>query len=167
MTGYSHSSRSGDYHPLDVIERIVDDNDWSSDRRNDKEIAVQAPGRWCDYNLYFAWNDDADAVHFTCAFDMRVPIERRRHVYELLALINEKLWLGHFAIWEDEGLPMFRHALPLRGSRGPSPEQVEDILETAIMECERFYPAFQYTIWGGKSASDAIAAALIETLGEA
>lgn len=167
MTGYSHSSRSSDYHPLDVIERIVDDNDWSSDRRNDKEITVQAPGRWCDYSLYFAWNDDADAVHFTCAFDMRVPVERRRHVHELLALINEKLWLGHFAIWEDEGLPMFRHALPLRGSQGPSPEQVEDILETAIMECERFYPAFQYTIWGGKSANDAIAAALIETVGEA
>ncbi len=62
---------------------------------------------------------------------------------------------------------MFRHALPLRGSRGPSPEQVEDILETAIIECERFYPAFQYAIWGGKSASEAIAAALIETVGEA
>lgn len=167
MTAYSTSSRSGDYHPLDVIERIIDDNDWSSDRRGDKEMVVQAPGRWCDYSLYFAWNDDADAVHFTCAFDMRVPKERRRNVHDLLALINEELWLGHFGIWDDEGLPMFRHALPLRGSRGPSPEQVEDILETAIIECERFYPAFQYAIWGGKSASEAIAAALIKTVGEA
>ena len=35
-------------------------------------------------------------------------------MHELLALINEKMWLGHFGMWEDEGLPMFRHALLLQ-----------------------------------------------------
>ena len=86
---------------------------------------------------------------------------------ELLSLINEKLWLGHFGLWQDEGLPMFRHALPLRGLSGPSTELIEDLLDTALVECERFYPAFQYVIWGGKSPLDAIAAALVDTVGEA
>jgi hypothetical protein len=36
-----------------------------------------------------------------------------------------------------------------------------------LIDCERFYPAFQYVVWGGKSASDALAAAMIETVGEA
>jgi hypothetical protein len=62
---------------------------------------------------------------------------------------------------------MFRHALPLRGLRGPSVEQMEDLLDTAILECERFYPAFQYVIWGGKTAAQAIASAMIDTAGEA
>jgi hypothetical protein len=44
---------------------------------------------------------------------------------------------------------------------------IEDLLDTALVECERFYPAFQYVIWGGKSPSDALAAALVETMGEA
>ena len=35
------------------------------------------------------------------------------------------------------------------------------------MECERFYPAFQYVIWGGKSAIDSISAAMVDTVGEA
>lgn len=154
-------------HPIDVIETMVANNDWPFDRCNDKEMAVQVPGRWCDYSLYFAWNEEVGAVHFTCAFDMRVPKEHRTALHALLALVNEKMWLGHFGLWSEEGLPMFRNAIPLRGTFGPSMEQIEDLVETAIEECERFYPAFQYVIWGGKSAEDAVMAAMVDTVGEA
>ncbi len=155
------------HNPLDLIEQIVEGNDWTFDRRSDQELAVQVPGTWCDYSLYFAWNDEIEAMHFTCAFDMRVPRDRHAPVYELLARVNEKLWLGHFGMWEDEGLPMFRHVLPLRGAKGPAMNQMEDVVETALCECERFYPAFQYVIWGGKTANDAVAAAMVDTMGEA
>ncbi len=154
-------------NPLDIVEKIVEYNDWTFDRRNEQEMAVQVPGTWCDYSLYFAWNDDMGAMHFTCAFDMRVPADRRQPVFELLAEVNERLWMGHFGMWADEGLPMYRHALPMRGQQEPTLEQMEDLVETALIECEKFYPAFQYVIWGGKSANDAIAAAMIETVGEA
>ena len=167
MKGFNVSSNSTVSHPLDVVERIVDENDWISDRRGDREMAVQAPGRWCDYSLYFSWNEDAGAVHFTCAFDLRVPTERRDVVHELLALANEKVFLGHFGVWEEEGLPMYRHALLLRGSKGPTLEQVEDLVDAAIMECERFYPAFQYVLWGGRTAREAVDAAMVDTVGEA
>jgi hypothetical protein len=154
-------------NPLDVVEQIVEYNDWTFDRRNDQEMAVQVPGTWCDYSLFFAWNDDMGAMHFTCAFDMRVPSERRHPVFELLAEVNERLWMGHFGMWADEGLPMYRHALPMRGLQQPTLQQMEDLVETALIECERFYPSFQYVIWGGKTAKDAIEAAMIETAGEA
>lgn len=154
-------------NPLDVVEQIVEYNDWTFDRRNDQEMAVQVPGSWCDYSLYFAWNDEIGAMHFTCAFDMRVPSERRHPVFELLAEVNERLWMGHFGMWADEGLPMYRHALPMRGLAHPTLQQMEDLVETALLECERFYPSFQYVIWGGKTAKDAIEAAMIETAGEA
>ncbi len=167
MTGTSFSRRSFDDNPLDIVERVVTAHDWVFDRRNDREMAVQVPGRWCDYSLYFAWNKDADAVHFTCAFDIRVSAKSRGAIHELLALVNERMWLGHFGLWEEEGLPMFRHALPLRGAEGPSPEQMEDIVTIAIDECERFYPAFQYVLWAGKSAKEAVEVAMIDTVGEA
>ncbi len=154
-------------NPLDIVEKIVEYNDWTFDRRNDQEMAVQVPGTWCDFSMYFAWNDDMGAMHFTCAFDMRVPADRRQPVFELLAEVNERLWMGHFGMWTDEGLPMYRHAMPMRGQQEPTLEQMEDLVETAIIECEKFYPAFQYVIWGGKTAAEAIAAAMIETAGEA
>lgn len=154
-------------HPLDVIERMVSGNDWLFDRTSDEEMAVQVPGRWCDYSLYFAWNESVRAMHFTCAFDLRVAAGRRTRVLELLALINERMWLGHFGLAMDDGVPMFRGALPLRGTRGPAPEQMEDLVDTALEECERFYPAFQYVIWGGKNPAEALQAAMVDTVGEA
>lgn len=167
MTYMSSATETVNIHPLDVIEHLVECNEWTFDRRNDEELVVQAPGQWCDYSLHFAWNDTVDAVHFTCAFDMRVPVEKRGPVHELLAIANERLWLGHFSIWADEGLPMFRHSLPLRGAQHPSLEQMEDLLDTALIECERFYPAFQYVLWAGKTPAEAVDAALLETAGEA
>ncbi len=62
---------------------------------------------------------------------------------------------------------MFRHAMLLRGLGGASTEQIEDLVDIALNECERFYPAFQFVLWGGKSAQDAVAAALLDTVGEA
>ena len=62
---------------------------------------------------------------------------------------------------------MFRHALLLRGVAGVSAEQVEDLVELALVECERFYPAFQLVIWGGKTADEAMTAAILDPVGEA
>lgn len=161
------SIETPEHHPLDVVERTVGLYEWQSERSCDTEIAAQAPGKWCDYSLYFTWSENAEAMQLTCAFDMRVPQNKRDTIHELLMLANESLWLGHFSLWVDEGLPMFRHALPLRGAQAPTYEQVQDMVETALYECERFYPAFQYVIWGGRSASEAMDMALLETVGEA
>ena len=37
----------------------------------------------------------------------------------------------------------------------------------AIHACERYYPAFQFVVWAGKSAPEAMSAAMFDTEGEA
>jgi hypothetical protein len=154
-------------NPLELIEQIVEQHEWPFDRTSDREIAVEVAGRWCDYRLFFSWREDVHALHFTCAFDVRIPKNRQSDVHTLLALINEKLWLGHFDLWSEEGLPMFRHSILLRGAGGLAIEQLEDMLDVAIGESERFYPAFQFVVWGGKNPREALAASILETVGEA
>ena len=48
-----------------------------------------------------------------------------------------------------------------------TPEQLNDLVEVAISESERFYPAFQYVVWAGKTPLDALTASILETVGEA
>ena len=62
---------------------------------------------------------------------------------------------------------MYRHAFPLRGANNFAPQQVEDLLENAIMACEKFYPAFQFVIWGGRNPQQAIVDSILEPVGEA
>ncbi len=154
-------------NPLDVVEQVIVANEWAFDRRNDSEMAAEAPGKWCNYGLYFSWSREISAMHFTCAFDLKVPAQQRTALYELLALANEKLWIGHFGMDSDDGMPLFRHSVLLRGASAASAESLEDMVDIAITECERFYPAFQFVLWGGKTPEDALQAAMLECVGEA
>ena len=167
MTLLTASSPERVANPLDTVEQIIAANDWAFDRRSESEMAAEAPGKWCDYGLYFSWSHEISAMHFTCAFDLKVPERRRSALYELLALANERLWIGHFGMDADDGMPVFRHSVLLRGARGASAESVEDMVDIAITECERFYPAFQFVLWGGKTPDEALAAAMLECAGEA
>lgn len=154
-------------NPLDLMEQIVAANDWMFDRRNDAEMAAEAPGKWCDYGLYFSWSSEISVMHFTCRIDLKVPAARRAALFELLALANERLWIGHFGMDTDDRMPLFRHSVLLRGARAASVESLEDMVDVAITECERFFPAFQFVLWGGKSPAEAIEAAMLECVGEA
>ena len=154
-------------NPIDLVEEIVVANDWAHDRASEEEMIVEISGRWCDYRMYFLWQEELSALHFSCGFDMKVPKRRRSALYELLALANERLWLGHFDLAAGESSPAFRYASLLRGAGMVTSEQVEDVVDIALSECERFYPAFQLVIWGGKPAAEALAAAMIDPVGEA
>jgi hypothetical protein len=167
MNALSEASQDSAHNPLDVMEQIVVENEWAFDRRSDSEMAAQAPGKWCDYTLYFSWSHEISAMHFSCTVDLKVPPRRRAALYELLALGNEKLWIGHFGLDSDDHVPVFRHSVLLRGASGASSESLEDMVDVAITECERFFPAFQFVLQGGKTPTDALAAAMLDCAGEA
>ncbi|HUW80395.1 MAG TPA: YbjN domain-containing protein [Acidocella sp.] len=154
-------------NPLDLVEQIIDANDWAFDRRSDSDMAAEAPGKWCDYGLYFSWSHEISVMHFSCAFDLKAPVKRRTALYELLAKANEKLWIGHFGMDEDTGMPIYRHSILLRGTPTASAESIEDLVDIGLTECERFFPAFQFALWEGKSPDDALEAAMLECVGEA
>jgi len=154
-------------NPLDILEELVAANEWRFDRSSDEEMVVELTGRWCDYRMFFAWQEDLSAMYFSCLFDLRVPSHKRGSVTELLAVVNEKLWLGHFDLCSEEMVPMFRHTVLLRGLGSASVEQLEDLVDIARNECERFYPAFQFVLWGGRSAAEAVELTMLETVGEA
>ena len=153
--------------PIDLVEHIASTHDWLFDRRGDGEAAVEIAGGWTDYRLFFSWLDNLCALHVACGFELRTPPGRRSCVNDLLARINEKMAVGHFDLWPDEGLLVFRQTILLRGVAGASVEQLEDLFEIAVTECERYYPAFHHVVWGGKDASAAVSAAMIDTAGEA
>lgn len=159
------SERPG--NPVDLIEHIAAVNDWSFERSADDEITVSVAGGWSDYHVSFSWMEDMEAVHLACAFDLKVPEPRKLEVMRLLSLVNEQMWIGHFDLWSQEGLVMYRQTMLLAGGAEPNHQQVEALLSTAIEACERYYQAFQFVVWAGKAAPEALDSVLFETAGEA
>jgi hypothetical protein len=154
-------------NPVDVVERMAATHDWSFARASEDEVTLVVAGKWADYQVSFTWMSDIEALHLACAFELKLPQARRNEVIELVAKINEQLWVGHFDLWFNDGLVMFRHALLLTGGISASRPQCESALGTALDACERYYQAFQFVVWAGKSATEALEAILFETSGEA
>ncbi len=154
-------------NPLDLAEQLVSDRDWLFERPMDEELVAEVQSSWCNFRVWFSWQPELNAVVFSCAYDQKIPEKQRAKIYPLLAAVNEKMWLGHFDLGAEDGLVMFRHAMLLRGGAGASPEQMEDLIDIALVECNRFYPAFQSVLWGGNTVEEALEIAMLDTVGEA
>lgn len=155
--------------PIDMLEHYFSAHGWAYERSGDEEIVATFQGSWAQYELRAIWRDDDNVLQFLALPDIRVANDKRIATYETIGLINEQLWLGHFELWASSGLVLFRHAALLEGEEGGTLtlQQAETLVEASIEECERFYPVFQFVLWADKSPAEAIAAALIETQGEA
>lgn len=154
-------------HPVDIIEQIAGINDWSFEREDTDEISISVRGGWSDYHVSFNWMEDLESLHIAAAFDLKVPDPRRPEVRQLINLINEQLWIGHFDMWNHEGVILFRNSHLLSGGAEVSPQQCEALLRSATESCDLYYQAFQFVVWAGKSASEALSSVMFETVGEA
>jgi len=154
-------------HPLDVVERLASLRDWIFDRAETDEMSVTVEGKWTEYHVAFTWIEDVEALHVACAFDLKVPDRRRVEMTKLIGMLNEQLWIGHFDLWSNDNVVMFRHSLLLTGGIAPTQSQCAMLMKSAAEACERYYQAFQFVLWAGKPAREALDAVLFETEGEA
>jgi len=69
---------------------------------------------------------------------MKVPEGRKAAVLELWRCLVKELWLGHFDVASDDNARPSRHAVLLRGAPGASVEQIEDLVDIALSECDAF-----------------------------
>lgn len=159
---------SGPAAPIDMLESFFAAHGWTYERGED-EIVATASGSWTEYELRALWREEDSVVQLLAFPDIKVAEERRAAIYETIGLVNEQLWVGHFELWSSSGILLYRHAAMIDGDEEPtlSLSAAELLVDSALDECDRFYPVFQFVLWGGKSPAEALAAALVETHGEA
>jgi hypothetical protein len=155
------------FDPLDVVEHVLTAENLPFDRTDEGDLAFALAGDWKDYELWFAWRPEGDCLQLCLALDLRVAKTRRAAAYELVSMINQRTWLGHFEIWPDEGEIVFRHALALSHTERPTLAQAASMIDAAVEAADRYYPAFDFMVRGSKKPKEAIDACLFETVGNA
>jgi hypothetical protein len=155
--------------PIETLEAWFAANGWSHERLGDEEIVAACDGSWGPYELRGVWRDDDRVLQFLAFPDIKIPENQYAAIYETIGLINEQLWIGHFELWSGNGTMVFRHAALLEGQDEAllTTDQADALIDAAVGELDRFYPVFQFVLWGGKTPTEAIAAAMVETQGEA
>lgn len=155
------------FSPLSVLEELLFQFDWEYTYTSETELTATVEGRWCSYRLFAAWREEVESIVVTAFIDIKIPETKQHDIESLLSAINPRIWLGHFEVEAEEELVVFRYTLTLRGNSTPTIEQMEEIIGAASTECDRLYPALQFVLWGGKTPKEALAAAMMETHGEA
>ncbi len=159
--------RGDDAAPVDMLASLFEARGWPFEFISDDEISGDIQGSWANYQMRGIWRPEDHVLQLLCLPDIRIPDDKRAATFEVLALINEQLWLGHFDVWSNGNVLLYRHGLMLGDEGLLSPAQAQMAVEAAIEECDRFYPAFQFILWGDKTPEEALASAMVDAAGEA
>jgi hypothetical protein len=154
------------HRPLELAEGIAQTNKWHYERLSPDEVVIEITASWTSYYVHLVWRREITMLSLICLPTQELATSPSPILYELLALANQRLWMGHFDLMPNNRLS-FRHTLSLRGINRVTSEQVEDLIDTAIGEFELFYPAFTDVLTNGRSPDEAIKIALFDIAGEA
>ena len=156
-----------DLHPIDIVEHIAEHHEWDFDRMDDDQIAMAVEGQWRTYSLTLAWSGYDETLRMVCTFEMEPPEEKMPGLYELINNINDQCWAGAFTYWAEPKLMVYRYGLVLSGGQIATPDQIDTMINAAVLSAERYYPAMQLLIWGDRTPEEAMQAAIAEAYGRA
>ncbi len=153
--------------PLDSLEAVAGLMELESERIDEAELHMAVPGAWRDAGVWFTWRPELLTLQLGAPIDIKAPANRRDEAARLVTLINERLWLGHFDLWSEDNAFVYRNAAILPEEGALDGGQAQALIQGAAEAIDRFFPAFNYFVWGGKSAEDALEASLFDTIGSA
>ena len=154
-------------NPIDVVEHILNRQAYELERRSRNEVVVEIKGRWNEMLLFFSWEESMHCLHVSCLFNIEDQQKDHNKIFELLALINDDLWVGHFSYWTEQKMPVFRYSLFYNPDNKDFSIQLTHVMDIAVKECERMYPVFNVVLTKGMEPRQALYPMLLETLGQA
>jgi len=158
---------SDELHPIDIVEHLAEHHDWDFDRVADDQIAMVVEGQWRTYSITLAWSGYDETLRLIATFEMEPPDHRHGAIYETLNRANDMCWAGGFTFWAPQKLMVYRYGLVLAGGQMAGPEQIDTMINTAVLASERFYPAFQLVAWADREPANAMQVAMSEAYGRA
>jgi len=167
MTQLSQTLPTSNTQGLDVIEALAERNGWPLERLKNGDLIMESQGDYGLYTIHFAWSKDHHALHISCDIDFTLPATAHDAVSALTNQINARLWIGHFALAASDHCVSYRHTLIVHHADDAKAMEAEEIIQTALGECDRFYPAFQFVAFQGMSADQAMTCALWDCVGHA
>ena len=167
MSLWENSILTDEIHPIDIVETLAEHHSWEFDRVTDDQIAMSVAGSWRAYALTLAWSPGDATLRLICTFELDPPESRMDALMTVLNEANDLCWGGAFTWWAGQRLMVWRYGLILSGDQVAAPEQIDQMIRTAVEACERFYPAFQMVAWADRAPDNAIRLAIARGYGRA
>ncbi len=153
--------------PLDEVEQYLAQEQLPFERIGAHEIQFPVTGTWCDYPMWFRWISDQNILQIGLGIEAKIPQNRQRDVADLILQINERLVIGHFDVWAADQSVVFRLGQFFEQGQVVREAMVRQCVGAATQAAEILTPALNFLLWSDKSPTQAVEAAMFETVGEA
>lgn len=157
-----------DNNPLDLVEDLAHTKGWKLVERDNDFMSIIVTGQKSEYEVIMEWQEEFSAVLFSCAIPLPIGDQQYETATRTIEQINQNLWMGHYDLSTKGASPTFRHTLLFRMiPSGIAVDIVQDVIDIAISESDRFFTTFQLVQTGDVRLHDNMSAAVFETVGEA
>ncbi len=153
--------------PLEVLEQMGRGLSYECERIDECELHIVHPGAWREIGIWFTWRQELSTLQMGAPLDLKAPETKINEISRLITMVNERLWIGHYDLWSDDLAIVYRNSAVLPENARLDSLQAEMLLKGTAEAIERFYPAFNFLIWGDKSPEDALQSSMFETKGTA
>ena len=133
--------------PIELVARFVVQQDWFLKQTRADGVVVDVPGQWGQHQLRADWHDDSQVLRLNVILDLLFDDVPAAQLETLLSELNDHLFLGHFRLSFDKCQVQLYYALPLRGAGGATTEQIEDVVDILLGQCEQAAPAFAQLVF--------------------
>jgi hypothetical protein len=154
-------------NPIDDLEAVLSAQSWGFERIDDDALLTEINARWQRYPVQFLWRQDCETLVFACNYSFQINARQRAALFRLLVRINDGLMSGCFNYAAKENMVSYRNSLLVSGQESVNREQLQDLIEIGIDECERYFLAFDLLLNRQQTPEQAYQAAVFETVGEA
>ena len=154
-------------NPIDYIEEQIYKLDADLFRDSPNHLTLNYRGQWRNYDVVFFWDEQNEIISVSSHFDITKKAKINKNIYSLVSIVNEKINLGYFHYCSKLDTVFFKYHVSIKGFDYLTEEQIDDILNVVIKECDKYFPAFYLYFLKKQDPKFALTASLIETNGEA
>ena len=154
-------------NPIDFIEEYVLNDEIEKVRDSSDEIVIFSKGVWKNYDINFKWDSKQKIIEVTTYFEMSKKSRINKAIYSLISNVNKKVNVGFFNYCTELNTIFFSYKISIKGQDFISVEQIKNIINIVINECDRFFPVFFVFFYKKQDPIHALDIALLDTVGEA
>ena len=154
-------------NPIDFIEEFVLNDEIDKVRDSSDEIVIFSKGVWKNYDINFKWVSKKKIIEVSTYFEMSQKNRINKSIYSLISDVNKKANIGFFNYCTELNSIFFSYKISIKGQDFVSVEQIKNIINIVINECDRFFPVFFVFFYKKQDPLHALDIALLDTVGEA
>ena len=167
---YSETGCSDGLENPEAIEAALiyaEHRKWDVRRVGWNRAVLYAEGQWQVYSLSVSWLPDEEELRLECEIKIKLRNGRETEFLKALNRANCMNWSGAFYYAGEQSRVSYRRCNALSECSDDSISRVAEMIDSAVENCDNFFPMFQLVNLGRKTANDSMGVLFMETCGSA